>query len=198
MNKLKYLLIFLLSISSINTALSQGEDAVVEEDRTLLNQYEELIEKSNSFEQYKVIKKSSLEEFKTVIKDSMQIAITKLAKAQSKIKEQEKELQILEENLQESNEERDEANMEKASISFLGMQMEKSTYKSLMWGIIFLLSIALLFFIYKFFESNKITVEARRELKETQEEMDMQRKTHIKKEQKIMRELQDEINKNLK
>lgn len=189
--------LLILSYLFVNFSLFAQAEDVGNEQKTLKSQYEELIDKSNSYEQYKVIKKVSLDELKSVMVDTLQGLYSELNQAKQEISKQGEKINSLNKELSASNEERDLANLEKNSISFMGIQMDKSSYKATMWTIVCVLALALLIFIYKFLESNRITVQSRKELRETQEEMDDQRKTHIKKEQKIMRQLQDEINKNL-
>ncbi|GAL80099.1 hypothetical protein JCM19274_3669 [Algibacter lectus] len=79
-----------------------------------------------------------------------------------------------------------------------GLQMSKSSYNVLMWSIIGGLLAFLLFFIYKFNNSNAITRAAKKSLAETEEEFEEHRKTALEREQKVRRQLQDEINKQKK
>ncbi|MFL0155057.1 hypothetical protein V2714_10940, partial [Tenacibaculum maritimum] len=63
------------------------------------------------------------------------------------------------------------------------------------WGVITILFISLFFFIYKFKESSALTKEAKNNLAEIEQEFEEHRKKSLEKEQKIRRQLQDEINK---
>ncbi len=67
-----------------------------------------------------------------------------------------------------------------------------------MWSIIGGLLALLLLFIYKFKNSNSITREANHNLAEIEEEFDDHRRTALEREQKVRRQLQDEINKQKK
>jgi hypothetical protein len=58
-----------------------------------------------------------------------------------------------------------------------------------------LLVLSLLFFIYKFKNSNSITKHARLALQDLEDEFEEHRKTSVEREQKIRRQLLDEINK---
>lgn len=64
-----------------------------------------------------------------------------------------------------------------------------------MWSIIGGLFVLLLFFIYKFKNSNAVTKQAKKSLEETEEEFEEHRKIALEREQKVRRQLQDEINK---
>jgi phosphoglycerate-specific signal transduction histidine kinase len=84
---------------------------------------------------------------------------------------------------------------EKKSISFLGIQLKKSTYTIIVWSIILLLIIALLYFIYQYKNSYSVTSEAKSNLSEAEEELAIYKKKSLEREQKLRRQLQDEINK---
>ena len=53
-----------------------------------------------------------------------------------------------------------------------------------------------LFFIYKFRNSNAVTRAAKKSLEETELEFEEHRRTALEREQKVRRQLQDELNKN--
>ena len=53
----------------------------------------------------------------------------------------------------------------------------------------------MLFFIFKFFKNNVITKEAKNNLIDVEQELDAHRKKSLEREQKLRRQLQDEINK---
>ncbi len=65
----------------------------------------------------------------------------------------------------------------------------------LMWTAIGILLLLLIIFIIRFKASNAITVKAKENLATMQDEFEEHRKRSIEREQKLRRELQDEINK---
>ena len=87
---------------------------------------------------------------------------------------------------------------EKNSMALFGVQMSKVGYNGLMWTIIAALLVLLLMFIYKFRNSNAVTKQAKRSLLETEEEYEEYRRNALEREQKVRRQLQDEINKQKK
>jgi len=89
------------------------------------------------------------------------------------------------------------AQQEKDSFSFIGISLQKSTYSLIMWGIVLLLAIALATFIYRFNQSHVVTRDTRKAITDLQDEFDQHRKKALEKEQKLKRQLQDEINKRL-
>jgi len=87
-------------------------------------------------------------------------------------------------------------NTDKDNISFIGTDMKKNAFKNIFWGVTSVLSILLIFFIYKFKNSNTITQEAKSQLADVEKEYESHKKTALEREQKVMRKLQDELNKN--
>ena len=73
--------------------------------------------------------------------------------------------------------------------------MSKTGYNTLLWSIIGILAAATALFIGKFQRSNVITVDANKAKSEIDEEFESYRQRSIEREQKLRRELQDEINK---
>jgi len=80
-------------------------------------------------------------------------------------------------------------------MPFLGVQTTKATYSIVMWSFVVLLLSFLGFFIFKFNQSNTITKEAKGNLKELELEFEEHRRKALEREQKVMRKLQDELNK---
>ncbi len=86
---------------------------------------------------------------------------------------------------------------EKDSFSFIGIPLQKGTYSLMMWGIVVLLALALVFYIYRHNQSQVVTTDTKKAIEELQADFDQHRKKSMEKEQKLMRQLQDEINKRL-
>lgn len=93
-------------------------------------------------------------------------------------------------NLQETQREKD-------SFSVIGISLQKGTYSLMMWGLVLLLAIALVFFIYRHSQSHMVTRDTKKAIEALHADFDQHRKKSMEKEQKLMRQLQDEINKRL-
>jgi len=203
MNFTKQLLLiacaFLLTLSSFSqTNEAQEEDKLSLNSGSIDNQFEFVIRRSNSWQDYKTVKKTWLYTLKAHTLDSLKAVHKDLADTQIVVKNQEKEIADLKLNLSNTQTDLDQTNTEKNNMSLFGLQMSKSSYNVLMWSIIGGLLVLLLFFIYKFNNSNAITKEARKNLADTEEEFEEHRKTALAREQKVRRQLQDEINKQRK
>ena len=193
-NKLAILLLFLLSIT-LSTAQVQPEEKLSLNKSTIDNQFEYVITKSNRYQEYKVVKTTWLYALKAHTLDSLKAVKKQLADTKLLVDNQDKEIQVLKTNLSDTNSTLDQTNLEKDSMSLFGMLMSKTSYNILLWSIIGGLLAFLLFFIYKFKNSNAVTKQAKLSLAETEEEFEEHRKRALEREQKVMRRLQDEINK---
>ena len=99
-------------------------------------------------------------------------------------------LNLVKADLQQARENRD-------SFSFAGLAMTKASYSLMMWGIVLVLVVVLVFYIYRFNQSHVVTRDARKAFEDLQNEFDQHRKKAMEKEQKLKRQLQDEINRKM-
>ncbi|WMI67638.1 tRNA (guanine-N1)-methyltransferase [Mangrovimonas sp. YM274] len=199
MNILKTVLfssIFLLSFSTTQAQESNNdEDQLSLNSGTIDNQFDYVIQKSNNYQDYKVIKRAWLYTLKSHTLDSLKAVHKELANTQVVVDSQAVEIASLKSNLTNTQETLDATNLEKDSMSLFGIQMSKGNYSTLLWSIIGGLFAFLLFFIYKFNNSNAVTKQAKQSLAETEEEFEEHRRNALEREQKVRRQLQDEINK---
>lgn len=167
------------------------------DDGTIEEQFNYIVRKSNKYQDYRVVKQTWINKLKSHVVDSIQVVEKALEDSKSTVGNQQAEINSLKNEVAQLNTNLDNINEEKDSIVFLGMLMEKGAYKGMMWGIIGLLFVLMSVFIYKFKRANLVTSEAKTRLGEIQEEFETYRKNSREKEQKLKRELQDEINKSL-
>ncbi len=185
-----YLLILLLLISTVAVSQETKKDTL-----TIEEQFDRIYRISSSYQEYKVIRKTTYQDLKTNVLDSIKIIDKELQLKNihnnvlnDSLQEVKKVLEILETDMKFLI-------TEKNSISFLGIQLNKSTYTIIVWSIILLLIIALLYFIYQYKNSYSVTSEAKSNLSEAEEELAIYKKKSLEREQKLRRQLQDEINK---
>lgn len=192
--KLTSLLVFLLSVN-LFFAQNQTKQKLSLNSGTIDNQFEYVITKSNRYQDYKVVKKTWLYALKAHTLDSLKAIHKQLDETKLIVDNQNEEIQELKINLDNTKSTLTQTNKEKDSMSLFGMLISKPGYNALMWSIIGGLFALLLFFIFKFKNSNAITRQAKLSLSETEEEFEEHRKRALEREQKVMRRLQDEINK---
>ena len=197
--------IVFISLNSL-TAFSQtnqDDDQLSLYKGTIDNQFEYILKKSGNFkgtngQPYEAVKRSMILALRAHTLDSLKTVHKNLAETQAVVKNQAKEISDLKANLSNTKTDLDKTNSEKNNMALFGMQMSKINYNVLMWAIIAGLLALLILFIYKFKNSNAITREAKHNLSEIEEEFDEHRRTALEREQKVRRQLQDEINKQKK
>ena len=199
MNSNKNLLFTLLCLVAFNYTNAQETDTDENKlsltEGTIDNQFEYVIQRSNSYEDYKVVKKTWLYALKAHTIDTLKVIQQNLSDTKLVVKNQAEEIKILKDNLANTNATLSTVKEEKNNMSLFGMQMSKAGYSALMWSFIAILLALLLLFIYKFRNSNIITKQAKKSLEDTEREFNEHRSIALEREQKVRRQLQDEINK---
>ncbi len=188
----------LLSFFTILSLSAQETENPQPRVNTISQQFEDVLDNSNNYQDYKVVKLNSLNKLKANTADSISGYKVKISDLQAQIDTQQEEIKTLNNTLEETKTTLEETRAEKDSIYFLGMPMSKGGYMGMMWGIVAVLTLALVFFIFRFRGSNAHTQEARKKLADLEVEYDDYRKKALEKEQKMGRLLQDERNKAIK
>lgn len=161
-------------------------------------QFENLMDKSNDFQGYKVIKATSLLKLQSNVLDSLSVSKEKILANADFMSSQKRLIDSLQTTSTASETVVSNLISEKESISLFGIQFEKTFFKTLFFLIVLGLIAALLFFIFKFKQSNAITVENKLALKQSEKEFETYKEKALEREQKAMRRLQDELNKRKK
>ena len=190
MNKL---LITLLIFTAF-TLKSNAQDSILTTN-PIQQKFQELIESSNNYQEYKVVNYDELVDLRDKTNDYIQELKDQITVGKNTADQQEDEIANLEGELKTTQQNLQQVTEEKDNIVFLGMPLTKGTYMAMMWGIVAILILALVFFIYKFKNSNAVTKEAKKRLDDTEKEFDTYKKKALEKEQRLGRLLQDEKNK---
>lgn len=195
MNFFKTLSLTVLCTFCLLKTNAQEKNKLSLNEGTIDNQFEYVIQSSNNYQDYKVIKKTWLYALKAHTKDSLNAVRENLTDTKLVVETQAKEITELKNNLSSTKTDLNNTIEEKDNMDLFGIPMSKGNYSMLMWIIIAVLIVLLLFFIYKFRNSNAVTKEARFSLSETEEEFEEHRRVALEREQKVRRQLQDELNK---
>jgi DNA mismatch repair ATPase MutS len=185
--------LFLISIVSFGQSTQKFIDT-----GSVANQFDYLVKKSGRYQDYKVVKQVWLQQLKKNVQDSLNTSRSTVKENNQKIASQQKEIDNLNIKLTNSTSEITNLNSQISTINFLGIQLKKGTFKTLLFSIIGILVLLLLFFIFKFKQSNSVTLQTKAKLKDIEEEYEEHRKRALEREQKVMRRLQDELNKQKK
>ncbi|WP_394907082.1 hypothetical protein [uncultured Mesonia sp.] len=192
-NILKLSVTFLLCFFALSGIRAQDS---VQKEPTINEQFSELIENANNYQEYKVVKHALLLQLQKKTKVKIDGLNKNIQQLEDSLSAKQNRIEKLNHSLSSTQEDLDLVNSEKNNIQFLGISTDKSTYQSIMWGVVFVLLIILLFFIYKFKSSNAATREAKENLQECEAEFDDYKKRALEKQQRLGRQLQDEINRN--
>ncbi|PWL38610.1 tRNA (guanine-N1)-methyltransferase [Flagellimonas aquimarina] len=194
-----------LTLALLTTSISlfaQQQNSTSNNDETLVGQFRELERKSGNYRangiRYEVIRLVDLNKIKTNIFDSINNANASIKELSATIARNKSEIDGLNAKLQETTNNLKNVTDEKDSMSFFGAMVGKGTYKLILWSIILGLLLFLLFFIYRFRNSNFLTHQAKTALADVEREYEDHRRRALEREQKISRQLQDELNKNKK
>lgn len=202
MKHLKVLLPLALLVTFFSS-YAQEEETSENSDMTIKGQFEEMERKSTNYRSgngvpYEVIRLSSLNEVKSNIFDTINTAYKSIKDLSAIITGNEAQIEDLNTKLQDTTNKLNTVTEEKDSISFFGALISKGTYNFILWSIIFALLLFLLFFIYRFRNSNFLTHQAKSALADLEKEYEDHRRRALEREQKISRQLQDELNKQKK
>ena len=196
--KIQKLFFTIAFICALSVNAQENEPKQTLDSGTIENQFDYLITKSNRYQEYKVVKRAWLDRLKKAVDDSLNIVKKELIDTKITLSEKETEIVTLTNSLNTTQETVSNLNNEKDSISFFGMLISKPMYNTTLWSIITILLVALLFFVFKFNNSNAITREAKDKFSDLEIEYENHRQRSLEREQQIRRKLQDEINKQKK
>lgn len=191
-NNMKFFL-FTFSILIFTSFSLTAQEAV-----SLENQFDNLYRKSTSYKSYKVINKQQFLTLKKSVVDIINTSKEEYTKVDNQLKNNKEKTARLQEEITTLKTNLQGINQQKDSISLFGIQLNKTTYNLILWGLIVALLLGLGYFVFKFTNSNVLTEEAQQQLTSVEHEFDVFRKKSIEREQKLRRQLLDEENKNKK
>ena len=164
-------------------------------DNSIEAQFVEVIDKSNNYQKYKVIKRTKLAGLRKNILDSIELLENSIQQKDATIASQKNSITTLEASLSNTQENLDASIEKEGTISLFGITTKKGTYNFVLFSTIGMLVLGLLFFIIKFKNSNIITKQTKHKLSEIEQEFDSYRQKKLEEQQILRRKLQDEINK---
>ena len=201
MKKIKPISLFVITCLMTKLLFSQTNMSL--ENATIETQFDYVLSKSGDFigsngQMYEAVKLSLFQTLRAHTLDSLNTAHKTLANAQAIVKLQANQIDSLQTTLSKTKSDLESLTSKKNSMSFLGLQMSKIWYNILIFTIILSLLALLILFVFKFKYSNVVTKNAEKALKDTEEAFENHRKTALEREQKVRRQLLDEINKQKK
>lgn len=190
----KFVIFIVLLFNLIFSMQSKAESPL--DTLNITSKIDYIIDNSNKYKEFKVVNKQWLWDLKSQISDSLSIQSSNISKTTSLINAQQKEIETLKETIVTTNTTLETSNSEKDKISLVGISLLKGTYNTIMFSTILLLLVLLLSYIFRFKTSNKSTLETKKNYSTLELDFEQFKKNSLEKEQKLKRQLQDEINKN--
>lgn len=192
-------LFVLFTLSLLFSALiAQGQNtgAALSLDKSPVeDQFKYVYKKSNDFEEFKMIKRWHFSRLKSHVLDTINNLKLDLISSNLVIDSRDITIDSLITANSTVHSKLDAAILEKESLSWLGMDMKKGAYNSLVWTIIAILAagITTVFMLYN--RSNIITIANRKDLAEVRMEFEAFRKRALEREEGIVRKFHNELNK---
>jgi hypothetical protein len=181
-----FLLFSALSIFCIRPVHAQSGALAVQDSARLEDQLDYIHENTRVYNDYRAIRNDVFLKLKRNVNDTLNAARLEVANLNSKLSGQEFQIETLTTDLSRIKIEKDEAIKNQDSLSFLGIQMKKGFYKTIMWFII-LGMVALTIVIFMLFKrAHLVTREVKEELHSTQEEFEQYRKSSREKYEKLV------------
>ncbi len=196
MKKVTHLVLTISLLTSTSLVGQNNNVAQPELDSgTIEQQFDYIINKSTSFKEFQLIRKTSILKVKSHALDSIKSIQQNLSSVNNSTSTAQNEISKLKSEVQTLQGEVETIAQDVDSISFVGIPLSKTGYNSIVWLIIASLSIGLLAFIFLFKKSNVVTQKSLTDLEKVNLEFEAFRKKALIKEQETMRKLQDEKNK---
>jgi len=125
--------------------------------------------------------------------DSLNALKLEMATMNGTLTESGYQIETLNSDLDRAKNERDEAIRNRDSLSFLGIQLNKALYNTIMWFIILGLAVVVVVFFLFFKRAHVVTVQTKKQLQEIQEEFETYRTASREKYEKLVVNHHNEI-----
>lgn len=189
MKPLSLLVIFFLI--TINTYSQKTK----KETLTISEQFDEVFRISTNYKENKVIRKTIFQNLRNNALDSIERIHKELQLKNQRNNFLKDSLHTIKKELGNLNSDLKLIINEKDTIYLFGIKLSKVIYKIIIWITVLLLIFMLSYSLYEYKNSFLVTSRAKKNLIDAENELSDLRKNSLKKEQKLRRLLQDEINK---
>lgn len=182
-----------LFISMTQTVNAQSGALAVLDSALLEAQLDYVHENTRVYNDFRAIRDDIFLKLKRNVKDTLNATKLEVEKLNSRLTQRDFQIESLNTDITRTKNEKDEAIRNRDSQSFIGIQMNKTLYSSIMWLIILgLAALAVITFIL-FIRSHRVTKDVKDELQSTQDEFDLYRKSSREKYEKLVVSHHNEI-----
>ncbi len=198
--KLLFCLASIILFSQITNCLFAQEpivkaklDLTPLESGSISSQLDFIIEKSNKYEDTRVVKAFWLTKLKAHVMDTLRTVNRKLSDANKIISKKQLEIDSLKASVSSINAGLTLVTNERDSMKLFGILINKNLYQTIIWLVIIGLTLLLVILGVLFKRSNSITVETKTDLEDLKEEFESHRKRSLEREAQLSRKHLDEI-----
>jgi len=193
--QISFTILLLLSILFLGSEPLQAQNTMPEvmDEGTLQEQLDYVKEKTRIYNNFRAIREDIFLKMKKNSLDSLSAAKQEISGLETLLDERNSEISSLNSRLNSIGDELDEAVKNRDSLSFIGIQMEKGFYNTLMWLIVAALAAFLAFLFVLYRRNHVITVENKKELDETRESFENYKKEARERYEKLVVSHHNEI-----
>jgi len=175
-----------LLLTSTQSLRGQSPMPAVLDSASLESQLDYLQERTRIYNGFRAIRDDIFLKMQGNALDSLNREKLEVARLGSELTERNFQIETLNSDLTRAKNERDQAIRTKDSFSFLGIQIQKGLYNTIMWIIVLGLILlgVILFLMFK--RSYVVTVQTRKEFENMQEEYEEYRKSSREKHEKLV------------
>ncbi len=189
-------LIFLFTIlylSFMPSGLAQAE--IDSTSNSVVDQFENVVKKSGSYKEYKVIEKVAIRNLQSKVKAEINQLEAEILSHSKTILEKNEKIEDLKLEVKRLNERALALENQQNEMKLFGtINLTKNTYRLILWLVVVLLLILLLFFMFRFRRSYIINSEIKENLTNLEDEFQNYKHNALEKQQKLGRQLQDAKN----
>jgi len=171
---------FFLIAGAQSGALAVLDSALLE------SQLDYIHENTRVYNNFRAIREDIFLKMKGNVIDTLMAEKLLVEQLNSRLSERNFLIETLNTDLTRTKNERDEAIKNKNSLSFLGMNLNKALYNSIMWFIILGLAVLAAIMLVLFKRSHSVTSQCKNQLESTQDEFDEYRKNAREKYEKLV------------
>ena len=175
-----------LFISMIQVVDAQSGASAVLDSALLEAQLDYIHENTRVYNDYRAIRDDIFLKLRRNVKDTLNATKLEVEELNSRLTERNFLIESLNTDLTRTKNEKDEAIRNRDSLTFIGIQMNKTLYSSIMWFIILGLAALAILMVMLFRRSNLVTKEVKKELQVSQEEFELHRKSSREKYEKLV------------
>ncbi len=186
----------MVSLSNGLVLSAQDIEAVPEKPitkKTVENQMSRILVNSADYNDVKMVKKAALEELHSDMVTLLSRNENDLSDAKGIIETKNAEIKQLQEEITKANSQIAASVANDETFLFFGMPLNATLYHAIMWSLVFTLLITVGFLAVRFKRANVITQNSKAILAEVEDELETFKRNAIEREQKLRRQLQDEI-----